>query len=122
MILKIWTLTQLSEVESIVKQYDIPIEVLDVVKNNLAILDASYGTDRSITADGGYVAMILPEENHSNKKEYEKLLQEYRLSEEDAEFHDCICTDQVGRIWKCDTYILNEYALIIIYLTEEGIE
>lgn len=117
-ILKIWTLTQLSEVESIVKQYDIPIEVLDVVKNNLAILDASYGTDRSITADGGYVAMILPEENHSNKKEYEKLLQEYHLSKEDAEFEDSLCIDGENRLWKSDTYIMTEFSLILIYTVE----
>lgn len=118
MILKIWTLTQLSEVESIVKQYDIPIEVLDVVKNNLAILDASYGTDRSITADGGYVAMILPEENHSNKKEYEKLLHEYHLSKEDAEFEVSLCIDGGNRLWKSDTYIMTEFSLILIYTVE----
>lgn len=115
MILKIWTLTQFHEIESIIRQYDIPVEVLDVVKNNLAILDAAYGADRSITADGGYVALILPEDDHSNQKEYEKLLQEYHLSEEDAEFSDLLCTDQMGYVWKSDTYILTEYALILIH-------
>lgn len=118
MIAKFWTLSQMREIAQIVERYDIPEEVFDVIKSNLKILDDTYGADRSITADGGYVALLFPEDNHSYQREYENLLQEYRSSEEDAEFRDCICTNQVGRIWKCDTYILNEYALIIIYSAE----
>lgn len=118
MILKIWTLTQFPEIESIIRQYDIPVEVLDVVKNNLVILDAAYGADRSITADGGYVVLILPEDNHSNQKEYEKLLQEYHLSKEDAEFEDDLCIDRCNRLWKGDIYIMTELSLIMIYAVE----
>lgn len=118
MILKIWTLTQFPEIESIIRQYDIPVEVLDVVKNNLAILDAVYGADRSITADGGYVALILPEDDHSYKRDYEDLLQEYHLSKEDAEFKDDLCIDGRNCSWKSDTYIMTEFSLILIYAVE----
>lgn len=118
MITKFWTLSQIREIAQIIERYDIPEVVFDVIKSNLDILDDTYGADRSITADGGYVALLLPEDNHLYQEEYENLLQKYHLSEEDAEFHDSICTDQIGRIWKCDTYILNEYALIIIYSAE----
>lgn len=118
MILKIWTITQFPEIESIIRQYDIPVEVLDVVKNNLAILDAAYGADRSITADGGYVALILPEDDHSYKRDYEDLLQEYHLSKEDAEFKDDLCIDGWNRSWKSDAYIMTEFSLIFIYAVE----
>lgn len=118
MIRKFWTLSQMSEIEQIIKRYDIPESVFDVIKSNLEILDDSYGADRSIMADGGYVALLIPEDNHSYRVEYEELLQEYHLSDEEMEFCDEICMDQAGWLWKCDTYILNEYALIIIYSAE----
>lgn len=118
MIAKFWTLAQISDVEQIIERYNIPEEVFNVIKRNLEILDAAYGADRSITADGGYVALILPEDDHSYQREYDNLLQEYHLSEEDAEFCDLLCTDRTEKIWKSDTYVLNEYVLIIVYLTE----
>ena len=115
MIRKFWTLSQRPEIEQITKRYDIPEAVFDLIKSNLKILDDSYGADRSFTADGGYVALLLPEGNHSYQREYEELLQKYYISDEDVEFRDVVCTDQAGWLWKCDTYILNEYAVIIIY-------
>lgn len=115
MIRKFWTLSQTPEIEQITKRYDIPEAVFDLIKSNLKILDDSYGADRSITADGGYVALLLPEGNHSYQREYEELLQKYYISDEDVEFRDVVCTDQTDWLWKCDTYILNEYAVIIIY-------
>lgn len=118
MIAKFWTLAQISDIEQIIERYNIPKKVFNVIKSNLEILDAAYGADRSITADGGYVALILPEDDHSYQREYDSLLQEYHLSEEDAEFHDSLCTDERNRLWKSDTYVLNEYVLIIVYSME----
>lgn len=118
MIRKFWTLSQMREITQIIERYNIPEAVFDVIISNLEILDDSYGDDRNITADGGYVALLLPEYNRSYQEEYENLLQEYRLSKEDVEFHDSICENQAERSWKCDTYILNEYSLIIIYSTK----
>lgn len=118
MIRKFWTLSQRAEIEQIIQRYDIPEAVFDVIKSNLKILDEIYGDDRSLTADGGYVALLIPEENHSYQGEYGELLQEYHLLDEEVEFCDEICKDQSGRFWKYDTYILNEYALIIIYSAE----
>lgn len=118
MIAKFWTLAQISDIEQIIEQYNIPEEVFNVIKSNLKILDAAYGADRSITADGGYVALILPEDNHSYQGEYEKLLREYHLSKEDAEFEDGLCIDGWNRLWKSDTYIMIEFSLILIYAVE----
>lgn len=118
MIAKFWTLAQISDIEQIIERYNIPEKVFNVIKSNLKILDAAYGADRNITVDGGYVALILPEDNHSNQKEYEKLLQEYHLSEEDAEFQDSLCIDGCNRLWKNDTYIMTEFSLILIYAVE----
>ena len=118
MIAKFWTLAQIPDVEQIIERYNIPEEVFNVIKSNLEILDAAYGADRSITADGGYVALILPEDDHSYQREYDNLLQEYHLSEEDAEFYDLLCIDRTERLWKSDKYVLNEYVLIIVYSTE----
>lgn len=115
MIAKFWTLAQIPDVEQIIERYNIPEEVFNVIKSNLEILDAAYGADRSITADGGYVALILPEDDHSYQREYDNLLQEYHLSEEDVEFHDSLCTDKRNRLWKSDTYIMTELSLILVY-------
>lgn len=115
MIRKFWTLSQRKEIEQIIKRYDIPEAVFDVIKSNLKILDVAYGADQSITADGGYVVLILPEDNHSYQREYDNLLQEYHLSEEDAEFQDSLCIGGRNRLWKSDTYIMTEFSLILIY-------
>lgn len=121
MIQKYWTLSQIPRVEEMVKRYGLPNTILNTVTENLKILDAVYGADRCADIDGGQVVLILPELKELSGNDYISLLGKYHLTPEDVEFTDVLGVDIKGQRWKADTYILTEYALVIIYF-EGGTE
>ena len=55
-----YKILHLSEAEKI---NDIPVEVVDFVKEILKTLDAHYGSTRSWFDDGGYVCLFQPNDN-----------------------------------------------------------
>lgn len=118
MILKIWTLKHESELKEIVLLNKIPVEVYNSIIRNLKILDASYGGDRQLMDDGGYIALIVGENPTLIQKEYGNLLKEFHLSKDEVEFSDLLCEESTRR-WKSDTYIAgSEFVLVIVYLEE----
>lgn len=119
MIQKIWTLKHEPKLREIVLLNNIPSEVYNSIIGNLKILDVSYGMDRQLMDDGGYIALIVGESQPLIQKEYMNLLEEFHLSRDEVEFSDLLCEEESGRRWKSDTYIAgSEFVLVIVYLEE----
>lgn len=117
----IWTKAQLQKLDELRKEHRIPQYVIDEVKRVVRILDCYYGEKRDVDDDdGGYVCLISSENIGEVRKEYLKILKQYNLEKDMAEFEDILCSD--GEIeWHSDLFLVcNDYGVTIIYPVEGG--
>lgn len=117
----IWTKAQLQKLDELRKEHRIPQYVIDEVKRVVRILDCYYGEKRDVDDDdGGYVCLISSENIGEVRKEYLKILKQYNLKKDMAEFEDILCSD--GEIeWHSDLFLVcNDYGVTIIYPVEGG--
>lgn len=89
-----------------------PKEIVDSVNNIINILDESYGKDRKLTDDGGYVCVIEDIED----VEY---LKSNVLKGIVEEFSDVVHKDET-KIYSSTLYLLSsDYSVIVISKNEE---
>lgn len=88
-------------------EIDLPKRVVEHIKSIIGILDHSYGEDRKITDDGGYICMPKSIEEVKNLKEnvLKGLIEEYS---------DVIYKSE-EEIYKSTLYLLStDYSVVII--------
>lgn len=103
------------------KEHRIPQYVIDEVERIVQILDCYYGEKRDVdNDDGGYVCLISSENVGTVRSEYLKILKQYNLDEDMAEFEDILYSD--GKIeWHSDLFLVcNDYGVTIIYPIQKG--
>lgn len=118
---RIWTKAQLQKLSELRKEHRIPQCVMNEVERVVQILDCYYGEKRDVdNDDGGYICLILSENAEEVRREYLKILKQYNLDEDMAEFEDILCSD--GEIeWYSDLFIVcNDYGVTIIYPIRRG--
>lgn len=118
---RIWTKSQLQKMSELKKEHRIPQYVIDEVERVVKILDCYYGEKRDVdNDDGGYVYLISSENAGTVRSEYLKILKQYNLDEDMAEFEDILCSD--GEIeWHSDLFLVcNDYGVTIIYPIQGG--
>lgn len=110
-----WTESQKPRLMEVQENYQLPEAVVQEICKVLKILDTNYGKKREVfDSDGGYVFLILPDTNETEKV-YSELLNKYKLNREEAEFKDLICQDKIY-IWYSNLFILsNDFGITIIY-------
>lgn len=117
MIIKIWTLAQITELCGLQMEYKIPLEVIKFLERQTAILDAEYGMGRDVDSDdGGYVLLLLPDKNdESAEHRYLEMLKEYHLRQDSAEIERIICKDGCLE-WHSDLFLsTNDYWITVVY-------
>lgn len=116
-----WTEAQMTELEEVQKTYSVPQEVILNIQNTLKILDRYYGAERNVYhEDGGFVLLVIPESEGEVKKEYTDLMEKYNLNEDEAEFQDLLCSDEIT-VWHSDLFIVsNDYGITIVYNEKRG--
>lgn len=115
MIQKIWTLSQMKQIEECSREYDIPIPVYEEIKKTLSILDECYGKDRPTgNEDGGCILLVLGMNEEEKSDSYNQILNENRLDTELVEFKDIIYENNNLK-WYSELYLLTEYGITIIY-------
>lgn len=95
--------------------YQLPLAVIENIKETVLILDNSYGKERDIENDnGGHVLLMLPEDEQQWLNEYREILDRYKFKSECAEYKDKLWTD--GKIeWWSELHLATEYGVLIIY-------
>lgn len=115
-----WTRTQHKELENVFNKYRFPTEVQSVILNTIGIMDGCYGEGREMDAEGGYIAILIPDEKTDIQMEYQKILDKYHMSKEWCEFNDKLCSDKTGTYYS-DLYIASsEFLITIIWIDKEG--
>ena len=118
MVKNYWTSSQLGEIRETCKQYQLPTEVEERILSTIHVLDKYYGTGRHMEEDGGYVALIVEDDEKRKVQEYKDILHNYHLSKEEREFQDILCSDE-QRGYYAELFIANsEYAITIIWCQE----
>ena len=113
-----WTKTQMEEIIDTSKQYQLPIEVEERMISTVEVLDKYYGTGRRMEDDGGYVALIVEDDEKRKVQEYKDILHNYHVSDEEREFQDILCSDEQG-VYYAELFIASsEYAITIIWCQE----
>lgn len=115
MILNYWTMKQAEQLRKDSEKYRIPEDIQLAVIKTLKFLDCNYGTNRDMNDDGGYVSILVFDLESEKNKEYEKILQRYKVTKDCAEFKDVVCNYE-GETWCSDLYIVgSEYGVTVIY-------
>lgn len=118
MVKNYWTASQLGEIRESCKQYQLPTEVEERMISTVEVLDKYYGTGRRMEDDGGYVALIVEDDEKWKVQEYKDILHNYHLSKEEREFQDILCSDKQG-VYYAELFIASsEYAITIIWCQE----
>lgn len=116
MIEKIWTAVQMQRVFDLQTEYKIPQEVTWAVQRTVEILDAEYGTGRDVDDDGGYVLLLLPDNDVKDRESiYLEVLMEYSFRMDTAEIESVIYKDGCWE-WHSDLFLrTNEYGVTVVY-------
>lgn len=94
---------------------NIPSEVQKVFNATINILDTNYGANRKLSDDGGYIILLLIDNDTNVKDIYDKILKDNHIQKDWCEFHDTICTHN-GKIYYSDLFIIgSEYSVTIIW-------
>ncbi len=113
---RFWTETQFPKLSELAEQFDIPREVVKEIQRTVRILDDNYGNSRDVDQDdGGFVLLLLSEDEKEIKKMYDAILKKYSLRRELAEFEDVIVQDR-QREWHLVLFLVaSEYGITIVY-------
>ena len=106
---------QKGEYEEFFIMQNIPSEVQKVFNATINILDTNYGANRKLSDDGGYIILLLIDNDTNVKDIYDKILKDNHIQKDLCEFHDTICTHN-GKIYYSDLFIIgSEYSVTIIW-------
>lgn len=114
--LQVWTLEQLSEVEKLVREKNIPIDVIRRIETTLKILDNVYGTERdqqgkNSKGEGGYVLVGTV----SLYQKEQEILKDFGIYANEVEFEEDVASDY-GIVWKEKLYLVdNDYGIVFFY-------
>lgn len=113
---RIWTKDQLWRLYELKQEHRIPQCVVAEVERVIQILDCNYGMSRDVdNDDGGYVLLLLSENTEEVKEEYTKILHQYYLTEDMAEFKDVLSDDEKSK-WSSDLFLVsNDYGVTIVH-------
>ncbi len=114
---KIWTVQQAEKLYGLKTGYALPLKVTEEVKRLVQLLNYHYGSERDVdNEDGGYVVLLLPEDESADTDSlYLKLLEEYHLCVDTAEIETILCKSGKWE-WHSDLYMVtNEYGITVIY-------
>lgn len=112
---KYWSCKQKGEYEEFFIMQNIPSEVQKVFNATINILDTNYGANRKLSDDGGYIILLLIDNDTNVKDIYDKILKDNHIQKDWCEFHDTICTHN-GKIYYSDLFIIgSEYSVTIIW-------
>lgn len=113
---RFWTESQLPKLDDFGEEYCIPKAVQTEIHSIVHILDDNYGRNRDVDrCDGGYVLLLLSEDDGEIQNEYDLLLQQYHMQREMAEYEDVITQDSIKE-WHIDMYLIgSEYGIAIVY-------
>lgn len=119
---KIWTVQQAEKLYGLKTGYALPLKVTEEVKRLVQLLNYHYGSERDMdNEDGGYVVLLLPEDESADTDSlYLKLLEEYHLCIDTAEMETVLCKSGKWE-WHSDLYMVtNEYGITVIYPKRRG--
>ncbi len=113
---RLWTALQFPRLEELAEKFQIPPEVVKEIQKTILILDSNYGDDRDVDRDdGGFVLLLLSENEEEINKAYDAILQKYSLQQELAEFEDVIIQDR-QKEWHIVLFLAgSEYGITIVY-------
>lgn len=113
---RIWTEIQLAQLEDLGEEFHIPKAVQTEIHSIVHILDDNYGRSRDVDRDdGGYVLLLLSEDEGEVHGAYDSLLQKYSLQQELAEYEDVIIQDR-QKEWHIILFLVgSEYGITIVY-------
>lgn len=119
---KIWTVQQAEKLYGLKTGYALPLKVTEEVKRLVQLLNYHYGSERDVdNEDGGYVVLLLPEDESVDIGSLHlKLLEEYHLCVDTAEIETILCKSEKCE-WHSDLYMVtNEYGITVIYPKRRG--
>ena len=119
---KIWTVQQAEKLYGLKTGYALPLKVTEEVKRLVQLLNYHYGSERDVdNEDGGYVVLLLPEDESADTDSLHlKLLEEYHLCVDTAEIETILCKSGKWE-WHSDLYMVtNEYGITVIYPKRRG--
>lgn len=119
---KIWTVQQAEKLYGLKTGITVPLQVMEEVKRLVQLLNYHYGSERDMdNEDGGYVVLLLPEDESADTDSlYLKLLEEYHLCIDTAEMETVLCKSGKWE-WHSDLYMVtNEYGITVIYPKRRG--
>ena len=107
---------QLPQLEDLGEKYSIPKAVQMEIHSIVHILDDNYGENRDVDKDdGGYVLLLLSEDEGELHSAYDSVLQKYSLQQELAEYEDVIIQDR-QKEWHIVLFLVgSEYGITIVY-------
>ena len=114
---KIWTAQQAEKLYGLKTGITVPLQVMEEVKRLVQLLNYHYGSERDVdNEDGGYVVLLLPEDESADMDSlYLKLLEEFHLCIDTEEMETLLCKSGKWE-WHSDLYMVtNEYGITVIY-------
>lgn len=119
---KIWTAQQVEKLYDLKTGYTVPLQVMKEIERLVQLLSYHYGSDRDVdNEDGGYVVLLLPEDESVDMDSlYLELLEEYHLCIDTAEMETVLCKSGKWE-WHSDLYMnTNEYGITVMYPKRRG--
>lgn len=119
---KIWTVQQAEKLYDLNTGFTVPLQVMEEVKRLVQLLNYHYGSERDVdNEDGGYVVLLLPEDESADMDSlYLKLLEEFHLCIDTEEMETLLCKSGKWE-WHSDLYMVtNEYGITVIYPKKRG--
>ena len=119
---KIWTAQQAEKLYGLNTGITVPLQVMEEVKRLVQLLNYHYGSERDVdNEDGGYVVLLLPEDESADMDSlYLKLLEEFHLCIDTEEMETLLCKSGKWE-WHSELYMItNEYGITVIYPKRKG--
>ena len=119
---KIWTAQQAEKLYDLKTGYTVPLQVIEEVRRLVQLLNDHYGFNRDVdNEDGGFVALLLPEDESVDIGSLHlKLLEEFHLCIDTEEMETLLCKSGKWE-WHSDLYMVtNEYGITVIYPKRRG--